>query len=125
MEMNMERKIYRPTEKQEQKWAEFSAPQMPTDDEFKTEWKKAHHGKEAGWGMMKRNWILRSMSSSREYQMGLWQGRVDKIRGLDYQEKQDESTYNLGYYRGYTNCESDLNGMNSDQKKTFLDEYKN
>ena len=36
------RKIYQPTEKQEEKWAKFEQKEMPTDEEFKERWKKSH-----------------------------------------------------------------------------------
>ena len=118
-----ERKMYEPTEKQEAKWASFVAPEMPSDDTFKAIWKKAHHGKEAGWGMGKRDWIIKSLSASREYMMGLWQGRVDAVRGLDYSEERTDNTYNLGYYRGYTSFESDRKGMDKTQLAEFIAKY--
>jgi hypothetical protein len=97
----MDRMMYKPTEKQEEKWSRFTEPTMPTDEEFKALWKKAHHGKEMGWGMIKRDWILGNLEKGREYQMGLWQGRVDAIRGLDYSEERLDKAYNVGYHRGY------------------------
>ncbi len=93
----MERKIFEPTEKQIEKWSRFN-PTMPSDEEFKARGKKEHKP----WGIIKRNHILTNMTMSAEYQRGLWQGRVDKARGLEYSEERNENTYNLGYYRGYT-----------------------
>ena len=100
----MSRKLYEPTAKQIEKWAlaDSKAAAMPTDDEFKLQWAKEHHGKEKGWGMAKKNWILRQMSNTTEYQTGIWQGRVDCATGFGYAEKKTDTAYNLGYYRGYT-----------------------
>jgi hypothetical protein len=99
----MKRKMFELTERQLKK---CSTVEMPSDDELKQRWAKAHHGKIAGWGLEKRNFILHSMTKTAEYQRGLWQGRTDKARGLDYQHEtltdDNVSAYNLGYYRGYT-----------------------
>jgi len=121
----MERKMYQPTEKQEQKWAKLVQIEMPSDEEFKARWAKAHHGSEKGWGMGKRNWVLGNMTQSREYQMGIWQGRVDRARGLEYSEERNENTYNLGYHRGYTEYESNRNGWDAQTKQKFDEEYGN
>ena len=115
----MDRKMYQPTENQERKWAKCEVLTMPTDEQFKEFWAKSHHGKTSGWGMMKRDWILREMKNSREYQMGLWQGRVDRARGLPYSEERNENTYNLGYYRGYDEYESCRRGWDSDTRARF------
>lgn len=119
----MDRKMYEPTANQERKWAQFNPPPMPTDDEFKAIWRKTHHGKERGWGIQKRNWILSNMAQSREYQMGLWQGRVDAARGLPYSEERNENTYNLGYYRGYTEYESNRRGWDRETRARFDAKY--
>ena len=78
-----------------------NTPEMPTDEEFQTRWAKSHHGKTRGWGMMKRDWILSQMRNTREYQLGIWQGRVDAARRLEYTEDRPDSAYNLGYHQGY------------------------
>ena len=117
------RKVYQPTEKQEEKWAKFEPKEMPTDEEFKERWKKAHGGKEAGWGMMKRDWILSNMKETRDYQIGLWQARVDKANGIPYVEKSEVTTYNLGYYRGYTDYESDRRGWTEEMRRKFDEQY--
>lgn len=71
----MEQKMYEPTEKQIKNWSELTTIEMPSDDEFKAIWKKAHHGKEAGWGMGKRDWIIRNLSTPRNIR---WvSGRVE------------------------------------------------
>lgn len=102
----MERKIYQFTEQQEKKFSHFPQLTQPTDDEFQETWKRQHHGKLTGWGMGKRNWIVGNMKFSREYQLGLWQARLDVVAGLDYQSEpltdENTSAYNVGYYRGYT-----------------------
>lgn len=119
----MDRKLYEPTAKQEEKWAGLQLSELPTDEEFKTLWAKRHHGKVAGWGMGKRQWIISNLSSSRDYQMGLWQGRVDAARGLGYSEERNENTYNLGYYRGYTEYESNRNGWDAATRQRFDEKY--
>lgn len=119
----MDRKIYEPTKNQEKKWAKFQTVEMPTDEEFKSRWAKSHHGKESGWGIGKRDWVLSHMTKTREYQMGIWQGRADKAAGLDYSEDRNESTYNLGYHRGYTNYESDRRGWDEATRERFEQKY--
>lgn len=121
----MDRKMYQPTKGNEKKWAKFTAPETPSDEWFKELWKKTHHGKVAGWGMGKANWITSNMTQTREYQMGLWQGRVDRARGLDYSEERNENTYNLGYYRGYTSYESNRRGWDRATRERFDAEYLN
>jgi len=115
----MDRKMYQPTEKQEQKWAEYSSVEMPSDEEFQARWAKSHHGKTTGWGMGKRDYVLSQMKYTREYQMGIWQGRVDRARGLEYSEERNENTYNLGYHRGYTGFES----LDWDTRNRVVQEY--
>jgi hypothetical protein len=102
----MNRKMYVPTDKQESNWARLTVYETPSDEVFKHSWAKSHNGKEAGWGMGKRDWIIRNMCQTREYQMGLWQGRVDAAQGLEYSEERNEKTYNVGYYRGYLSFDS-------------------
>lgn len=117
----MDRKIYQPTEKQLKNWAIFDerAGEMPSDDEFKARAKKEHKP----WGILKRDYIVRQMSKTSKYQLGLWQGRVDKLRGLDYSEERSENTYNLGYYRGYVNFDSDWGGLDAETRRRLLEEY--
>lgn len=119
----MNRKMYEPTEKQEQKWGKFSTSEMPSDEEFKTRWAKSHHGKQKGWGIGKKNWKLSAMTQSRDYQVGIWQGRVDAARGLDYSEDRNENTYNLGYHRGYTEYESNRRGWDAQTRQRFDEKY--
>jgi len=121
----MNRKMYEPTQGNLKKWARFEQVEMPTDEEFKRQWAKSHGGKTRGWGLAKRDWILSNMKQSREYQMGLWQGRVDKARGLDYSEERNENTYNLGYHRGYTEYESNRRGWDRDTRTRFDEKYLN
>lgn len=121
----MDRKMYQPTANQERRWAQFTAPTMPSDEEFQMRWAKSHHGKVTSWGMGKRDWVLSQMTQSREYQMGIWQGRVDAARGLEYSEERNENTYNLGYYRGYTEYESNRRGWDRATRERFDAQYLN
>lgn len=105
----MDRKMYEPTDKQNRKWGQAgSISTLPSDDEFKARWMKSHHGTVRGWGLGKRQWIISNLSQCREYNEGIWQARVDALRGLDYQtplsddDGENINAYNLGYYRGYT-----------------------
>ena len=117
------RKMYEPTKGNEKKWARYALVEMPTDEEFKARWAKSHHGKTRGWGIGKRDFILSQMVRTREYQMGLWQGRVDKAQGLEYSEERSESTYNLGYHRGYVEYESNRRGWDSATRQRFDEKY--
>lgn len=125
----MDRKMYEPTEKQEQKWAALEPLEMPTDDEFRAIWKRAHHGTLRGWGICKRDWILTNMKNHREYQMGLWQGAVDAARGISYQHEaltdENMNCYNLGYYRGYTGYQSNRRGWDAQTRTNFDAQYLN
>ena len=119
---------YKPTKNQLRKWGEVGTPvAMPTDEEFKAQWAKSHGGKTRGWGMKKRDFILGNMTGTREYQEAIWQGRVDFLQGVDYNNDTDEnpSAYNLGYYRGYTNCLSDLGGFDDGTILRMLSTYLN
>jgi len=119
----MERKMFSLTDQQLAKC--HPEPAMPSDDEFKSIWKKSHHGKVTGWGMGKRTWIIGNMKGTAEYQRGLWQGRVDRANGLDYSEERSENTYNLGYYRGYTEYESNRRGWDAATREQFDATYVN
>lgn len=63
------------------------------------------------------------MTCTVEYQQGLGQGRVDKANGLIYSEERNENAYNLGYYRGYTEYESNRRGWDSKTKSAFDEKY--
>ena len=123
----MTRKMYQPTKNQERKWARFdeAAGEMPTDEEFKARWAKCHHGVERGWGIGKRDWVLSGMTKTTDYQLGLWQGRVDKASGLGYSEDRNENTYNLGYHRGYAEYESNRRGWDAATRQRFDETYVN
>lgn len=114
----MIRKMYEPTKNQERKWAKSNV-EMPTDDEFKARAKRERRP----WGILKCDFVLSQMTHTREYQTGLWQGRVDQARGLDYSEERNENTYNLGYYRGYTNYQSDRRGWDRATRARFDEKY--
>lgn len=119
----MDRKMYEPTAAQEAKWAKLQPPREMSDDEFKAIWAKRHGGKVAGWGMLKRDWAAQNLKLRREYQVGIWQGRVDAARGLPYSEERNESAYNLGYYRGYTDFASDTKGWDQATRTAFYAKY--
>lgn len=124
----MNRKMYQPTKNQEAKWNAYGPVEMPSDDEFKARWAKSHGGKTRGWGLKKRDWVLSNMANTREYQEAIWQGRVDFLQGISYQADENEenaSAYNLGYYRGYTNCMSDLGGFDAGTVGQMLTNYLN
>ena len=121
----MDRKSYKPTKNQERKWAKLNLAPMPTDEEFKARWAKAHHNKARGWGMGKRNWIISNLKLSPDYQMGLWQGRVDAARAIEYAEERNDNTHNLGYYRGYTDYQSSRRGWDSATQQRFDEKYLN
>ncbi len=61
-------------------------------------------------GMKMRDATLSTMKSDPEYMRGMGQGRLDAACELDYSEERSESSYNLGYYRGYTNYYRDTRG---------------
>jgi hypothetical protein len=118
----MDRKLYQPTAKQIAKWTAFLAPEIPSDDDFKAAWAKRHPNDITGWNVGKRNWIIRTLSSSFDYQMGLWQARVDFIRGLGYQGKAEDTAYSLGYSRGWNNGEP-FKGIDSSTVNRLNAEY--
>lgn len=118
----MDRKMYQLTEQQLRKCASV---EQPSDEWFREKWERSHHGKVTGWGMGKRNWIVSQMARTAEYQRGLWQGRVDRARGLDYSEERIDSAYNLGYYRGYIEYESNRRGWDASTREQFDAQYVN
>ena len=118
----MERTLYQPTEKQSAAWVDSDkkVKSMPSDDEFKARGKKERKP----WGILKRDWIVSEMKNTSEYQRGIWQGRVDCATGYGYSEERNENTYNLGYYRGYTEYESrGTGGWNAEQAKAVVEKY--
>jgi len=121
----MERKMYEPTQKESERWAAFVPPTMPTDDEFKALWKKAHRGKVAGWGMGKAEWVLRSVRGSREFGMGYGQGMVDAAREQPYADTTDDKAYNQGYHDGYTKYASNRKGWDANTRARFDEKYLN
>lgn len=117
----MTRKMYEPTQSQIAKWARSESSEMPSDEEFKARGKRERRP----WGIIKRDYILSKMAASADYQRGIWQGRVDKARGLEYSEERNDNTYNLGYYRGYTEYESNRRGWDNATRERFDSEYVN
>jgi hypothetical protein len=125
----MTRKQFTPTEKQLAKWNSLTAPVMPSDEEFKAMWKKAHHGKEAGWGLGKRDWVALhendNLTYTVEYNLGLWQGRVDAANGLEPMDTTEYHTnpYHYGYYAGYNGFASFWKGYDKNARASFEAEY--
>jgi len=101
----MDRKMYQLTEKQ---LANLNRMQheMPSNDDIKARAKRERKP----WGILKRDITLGLLKTNPEYVRGIWQARVDQANGLDYSEERTESSYNLGYYRGYTDYESHCRG---------------
>lgn len=122
-------KKFEPTQKQLEKWNALTVPTMPTDDEFKASWKRSHHGKEAGWGMGKRDWIASHsndhMTCTPEYYLGLWQGRVDALNGVTRADTPDYHTNpsQFGYYSGYEGFSDFWKGYDQNAKKEFSEKY--
>ena len=63
------------------------------------------------------------MKFTTEYQTGLGQGRVDKANGLSYTDDRPTSTFNLGYYVGYTSYESNRKGWDAATRQRFDEMY--
>ena len=127
----MERKQFEPTEKQLEKWTALTIPTMPADEEFKDQWKKRHGGVERGWGISKRDWVADhandALTCTKEYFLGLWQGRVDAARGLEKLETPQYHTdpYQFGYYWGYDGFESFWKGSDPAARSAFSEKYIN
>ena len=115
----MRRKLYQPTDKQVENWSNYPEFKMPEDSYFKDPANRTRRNKRTPWGLFKRDWLA-SQTNYREYQEGLWQGRVDAVCKLEYQEKTDDPLYNIGYYRGYTQCESNLGGFDQATRERLL-----
>lgn len=122
-------KKFEPTEKQLAKWTTLKPAVMPTDEEFKETWKKQHHGKITGWGMGKRDWIILhsddNITCTLEYQIGLWQGRIDAMNGEAKAETPNKETnpYEYGYNKGYDTFESFWNGYDRNARAELLKKY--
>lgn len=120
---------FQPTEKQIERWNQIKTPVMPSDDEFKAQWKKSHHGKEAGWGMEKRDWVANHandhLTYTVEYNIGLWQGRVDAMNGDAAIETNNYHTdpYQNGYYSGYNNFASFWKGFDRNARADFQSKF--
>jgi hypothetical protein len=91
------RKTYELTQKQLEKINKRNFV-MPKDDEIKAEAKKSRKP----WGLVKLGYTLEALKWDPDYIRGMFQARVDRMNGLDYSEERNDSSYNLGYYRGYT-----------------------
>ncbi len=118
----MTRKIFEPTDKQKAKWV-FAEKEMPSDEEFKALWAKKHGGKTNGWGMAKRDWAKTNLAASRDYQIGMWQGRVDAATKIPYNEERKTASYNYGYHIGYTEYMEFRKGIDKKTKEEFDNKY--
>ena len=119
------RQLYEPTKKQVKRWQEYEEKKadIPTDEEFKEQWKRSHHGSEKGWGMGKQQYMISLLRQNPDYELGIGQGRVDAHRGLDYNEERSKKPYNLGYHLGYTEYASNRRGWDDDTTKRFDEKY--
>ena len=117
-----ERIMFEPTEKQIAKWV-FTEREMPDDEEFKTMWAKKHGGKTNGWGMGKRDWAKTNLAASRDYQIGMWQGRVDMANKQSYHEERTTASYNYGYHLGYTEYPEFRRGIDKKTAEEFDAKY--
>lgn len=117
-----ERIMFVPTEKQEERWV-FTEKEMPSDDEFKTTWAKKHGGKTKGWGIAKRDWAKTNLATSRDYQVGMWQGRVDAANKTEYHEERKTASYNYGYHIGYTEYDGFRRGIDKKTAEGFDNKY--
>lgn len=118
----MERKLYQmPEPKPIKAGVVVRVWTMPTDEEIKAEAKS----RRKPWGLLKRDYALKALRNSRDYQVGMGQGRVDAARGLDYSEERFSENYNLGYHEGYTRYHSDRRGWQQWQRDEFDAQYVN
>lgn len=114
----MERRMYQMTERQA---ALPTSHTIPSDDEIKVIAKKARKP----WGIVKRDLSLQALRRTHDYTLGLWQGRVDAARGLEYSEERFNSEYNLGYHDGYLGYASDRKGWDKGTRERFDNLYVN
>jgi len=116
------RKLFKPTEKQCTKWT-FVGREMPSDEDFKAAWAKKHGGKTKGWGIAKRDWAKTNLAASQDYQVGMWQGRVDAANKLPYSEERKTTSYNYGYHIGYTEYPEFRRGIDKKTAEEFDNKY--
>jgi len=118
----MNRVMFEPTEKQKTKWS-FVEREMPSDEEFKIMWAKKHGGKINGWGMGKRDWAKTNLAAASDYQIGMWQGRVDAANHIPYSEERKTASYNYGYHIGYTEYPEFRRGIDKKTAEDFDKKY--
>ncbi len=102
----MTRKIYTLTEKDLKKAAQFASAATNRKDRVEANpsgYKKVQAAK-------RRAASMDALKGDTEYHRGIGQARVDRANGLEYSEERNDSAYNLGYYRGWTNYETDIKG---------------
>lgn len=102
----MTRVMYQLTEKQIQKCQQ--AAQAAINRRAYADANKVKLGKR--YPIECRNAGADALKGDTEYQRGIWQARIDRANGLEYAEERLESAYNLGYYRGWMDYESNLRG---------------
>lgn len=125
----MDRRQYEPTEKQITQWQQMRPAEMPGDDEFKQLWARSHHGVERGWGMAKRNWIAQhaddELTQTVDYMLGLWQGRIDALRGSERMPTPEyhANAYEYGYAHGYDGFESFWRGCDAQTRENLTTKY--
>ncbi len=112
----MERRIYQPTQKQTSLPTTIS---LPSDAEIKAQAARCR----TPWGLVKRNLALKALRGTHDYNIGLWQARVDAARGTGYSEERFSREYNLGYHQGYTGYQSDRNGWDPTIREQFDSAY--
>lgn len=109
-------KQYQPSPKQAERWSGQSIPDpIPSDEQFQAEAKRRRRP----WGILKRDWVLRNLRHTKEYQRGLWQGQLDKARGVPYTKDREDAAYNFGYYAGYRDYESNRRGWDPQTRAWF------
>ena len=102
----MTRKLYTLTQKDLAKAAKLAG--FAADRKERTEANPSGHKKVQA--AKRRAASEDALKGDPEYHRGIWQARIDRANGLTYSEERNDSAYNLGYYRGWTNYETDLKG---------------
>ena len=114
----MERIIYTATPEQLKSWASYVHPVIPSDDVLKQQ------GKRIGrpWSLIKKDLCKELTIGSPEFQKGMWQGRVDRARGLGYVEH-GKGAYQKGHYFGYNGYQKDRSAWTPAEIKGFEGKY--
>ena len=81
--------------------------------------------------MGKRDWVLNhandALTQTAKYMIGLWQGRVDALQGLEPIETPDYHTdpFQFGYNHGFMGFESFWRGYDAHAREKFSTQYGN